>query len=201
MPVDECPNDDECRQTYNFPPGAIGIVYRADVPDYGAGPSTKYGRKKLESEDREHQPEAKQEAEADAEAPPPSLPNEEVHYKLQSMKWGLVPSWSKRAPDYSSVMRTINARDDSLMENRGIWNVPKRRKRCIVIAQGFYECLKKNNGKERIPHYIKRKDNQLMCFAGLWDCVKYEGMYLSLATYGLYSNLHQTLRRRAILIP
>jgi putative SOS response-associated peptidase YedK len=73
-------------------------------------------------------------------------------------------------------MKTINARDDSLMENKGIWNVPKRRKRCIVVAQGFYEWLKKNNGKDRIPHYIKRKDNQLMMMAGLWDCVSYEGM-------------------------
>jgi hypothetical protein len=50
----------------------------------------------------------------------------------------------------------------------------KKRKRCIVICQGFYEWLKKNNGKERIPHYIKRKDGQLMCFAGLWDVVKYD---------------------------
>lgn len=51
----------------------------------------------------------------------------------------------------------------------------KRRKRCIVVAQGFYEWLKKNNGREKIPHFVKRKDGQLMCFAGLWDCVKYEG--------------------------
>lgn len=52
----------------------------------------------------------------------------------------------------------------------------KKGKRCIVIAQGFYEWLKKNGAKEKIPHYTKRKDGQLMCFAGLWDCVQYEGM-------------------------
>ena len=51
----------------------------------------------------------------------------------------------------------------------------KRRKRCMVLCNGFYEWLKKNNGKERIPHYIRRKDNKMMCLAGLWDCVKYEG--------------------------
>lgn len=51
----------------------------------------------------------------------------------------------------------------------------KKKKRCIVVAQGFYEWLKKNNGKERIPHYTSRKDGQLMCLAGLWDCVQYEG--------------------------
>ena len=56
-----------------------------------------------------------------------------------------------------------------------MWTSMKRRKRCVVICNGFYEWLKKNNGKERFPHYIKRKDNELMCLAGLWDCVRYEG--------------------------
>lgn len=72
-------------------------------------------------------------------------------------------------------MKTINARDDSLAANGGMWNTMKRGKRCVVVAQGFYEWLKKNGGKEKIPHYTKRKDGQLMCFAGLWDCVQYEG--------------------------
>lgn len=73
-------------------------------------------------------------------------------------------------------MKTINARDDSLAANGGMWNTMKKGKRCIVIAQGFYEWLKKHGSKEKIPHYTKRKDGQLMCFAGLWDCVQYEGV-------------------------
>jgi putative SOS response-associated peptidase YedK len=73
------------------------------------------------------------------------------------------------------MLKTINCRDDSLIENRGMWTSMKKKKRCIVVAQGFYEWLKKNNGKEKIPHFVKRKDGQLMCFAGLWDCVKFEG--------------------------
>jgi putative SOS response-associated peptidase YedK len=72
-------------------------------------------------------------------------------------------------------MKTINCRDDSLIEDRGMWTSMKKKKRCTIVAQGFYEWLKKNNGKEKIPHFTKRKDGQLMCFAGLWDCVQYEG--------------------------
>lgn len=49
----------------------------------------------------------------------------------------------------------------------------KARKRCIVIAEGFYEWLKVGP-KERVPYYIKRKDGGLLLLAGLWDCVKYE---------------------------
>jgi len=104
-------------------------------------------------------------------------------YKLQSMKWGLIPFWTKRNPDYGSMIRTINCRDDSLAQNGGMWNTMKQRKRCIIVAQGFYEWLKKNNGKEKIPHFVKRKDGKLMCFAGLWDCVKYEDAEEKLYTY------------------
>lgn len=66
-----------------------------------------------------------------------------------------------------------------------MWNSIKGRKRCIVVCQGcvrsprdddvaegaerFYEWLKK--GKEKVPHFTKRKDGKLMCFAGLWDSV------------------------------
>ena len=74
-------------------------------------------------------------------------------------------------------MKTINARDDSLIENRGMWNTMKQRKRCIVVAQGFYEWLKKSGGKEKIPYFTRRKDAKLMYFAGLWDCVRYESSW------------------------
>jgi putative SOS response-associated peptidase YedK len=70
-------------------------------------------------------------------------------------------------------MKTINCRDDSLLEDRGMWTTMKKKKRCIVVAQGFYEWLKKGN--QKIPHFTKRKDGQLLCLAGLWDVVQFEG--------------------------
>jgi putative SOS response-associated peptidase YedK len=170
MPVDDPPdqddndndNDSNTRQTYNFAPGNHGLVYRADVPDSGAG--TQPGDK-------------------DKAATVDGAATTETRYKLQAMKWGLIPFWTKRAPDYSNMMRTINCRDDSLATSGGLWNTMKQRKRCIVVCEGFYEWLKKNNGKDRVPHYVKRKDGQLMCFAGLWDCVQYEGQPDKLYTY------------------
>ena len=164
MPVADAPEDDDVRQTYNFAPGNHGLVYRADVPDYGAG-----GRPHDNDQGPEDSTHGEEVASTEAKDP------KETRYKLQSMKWGLVPFWTKRNPDYGSVLKTINARDDSLANSGGMWNTMKQRKRCIVVAQGFYEWLKKNGGKEKIPHFVKRKDEQLMCFAGLWDCVRYEG--------------------------
>ena len=138
MPVEDVPNDDEVRQSYNFAPGYHGLVYRAEGPEG----------------------------------------NQDTKYKLQSMQWGLVPFWTKRNPDYGNKLKTINCRDDSLVEDRGMWTTMKKKKRCIVVGQGFYEWQKKNGGKDKIPHFVKRQDGQLMCFAGLWDRVQFEGTCL-----------------------
>lgn len=170
LPVFDAPEDDADdapRQSYNFAPGYHGIVYRANVPDTGAG--TQRHSTNDEAADGEGN---------DNENEKATTTDDEPQYKLQSMKWGLIPFWTKRNPDYGSMMKTINCRDDSLIDNKGMWTSMKNKKRCVVVAQGFYEWLKKGP-KEKVPHYTKRKDGGLMCFAGLWDCVQYEGRGLS----------------------
>ncbi|KAI1434295.1 DUF159-domain-containing protein [Xylaria sp. CBS 124048] len=188
MPVDEAPDDDSDddsgghngpRQSYNFAPGYYGVVYRADVPDRGAGPrSRRY--EQTSSEDADDAPSSARsekdvkEQDERTDQTQTSPDDENVHYKLQAMKWGLIPFWTKRNPGYGSLMKTINCRDDSLARGGGLWSAMKGRKRCVVIAQGFYEWLKKDGGREKIPHFVKRKDGKLMCLAGLWDVATYE---------------------------
>lgn len=172
MQVDSVPEDDEARQSYNFAPGYNGIVYRADVPSYGAGERL---HRAGQTDSNEVAPQA-----SSASQPEPQFPSSApTRYKLQSMRWGLIPFWTKRSPDYGSMLRTINCRDDSLAQSGGMWNTMKQKKRCVVVAQGFYEWLKPghggNKGKDKLPHFIKRKDGKLMCMAGLWDCAQYEG--------------------------
>ncbi|KAI0451049.1 hypothetical protein F5B21DRAFT_488416 [Xylaria acuta] len=164
------------RQSYNFAPSYRGVVYRADVPDWGAGPrSGRNGETSRKADEALlHSPDTNmrgQDKETDEQQ---TSTDSDVRYKLQTMKWGLVPFWTKRHPGYGSMMKTINCRDDSLAQGGGMWSSMKARKRCVVIAQGFYEWLKKDGGREKLPHYIKRKDGKLMCFAGLWDVVQYE---------------------------
>jgi SOS response associated peptidase (SRAP) len=52
---------------------------------------------------------------------------------MHSMKWGLVPHWSKAEPP---TLHTINARSENLEEGDGMWGSIKGRKRCVVVAQG-----------------------------------------------------------------
>ncbi|ETI19267.1 hypothetical protein G647_09099 [Cladophialophora carrionii CBS 160.54] len=184
MPVDEAPEDDEARETYNFPPGSYGLVYRADVPDQGVRNTEESEPSSSAPQDEQNEEQRQQHDGAQESTAPAASQPKHYNYQIKVMKWGLIPFWTKRAPDYGSMLRTINCRDDSLLENKGMWNTMKQKKRCLVIAQGFYEWLKKGpGGKEKIPHFVKRKDGQLMCFAGLWDCVKYEDTEEKLYTY------------------
>lgn len=80
MPVDEAPDDDDVRQTYNFAPGYHGLVYRADVPDYGAG-----GRRHGQGTSNQGGEEQEDAAAVQTED------LKETRYKLQSMKWGKHP--------------------------------------------------------------------------------------------------------------
>ncbi|KAL2132359.1 hypothetical protein VTI74DRAFT_3900 [Chaetomium olivicolor] len=196
LPVDDAPADEgdgAPRQSYNFAPGYYGVVYRADVPDRGAGTAPGAGTAHVHathSNDDAPSPEetVHTESQEDHQASPthsqpqptPSRSeneNKQTHYKLQSMKWGLIPSWTKHSPtSYTSMLKTINCRADSLASPGGMWASMKSRKRCVVVAQGFYEWLKTGpGGKEKVPHYVKRKDGKAMLFAGLWDCVRYDG--------------------------
>ncbi|CAO3612394.1 unnamed protein product [Cunninghamella blakesleeana] len=90
--------------------------------------------------------------------------NDKDNTTLQSMVWGFVPYFAQKMPD----TQPINARDDTLVGGSAVFDKSKNQKRCIVVAEGFYEWKKLSNGK-RIPYYTKRKDGQLMLFAGIYD--------------------------------
>lgn len=146
------------------------------MPDWGAGPHRRAGGSATDG-DAAGAPKGDEATAAGESSPAKEGSGDgEVHYKMQSMKWGLVPFWTKRNPDYASMLKTINCRDDSLAHSGGMWSSMKSRKRCVVVAQGFYEWLTKGP-KDKVPHFIKRKDGQLMLMAGLWDCVQYEGEF------------------------
>src|SRR3990172_141257 len=86
-------------------------------------------------------------------------------YRLDYYVWGLIPSWAKD-PEIGS--RMINARSETLAEKPAFRN-SYRRKRCLVLADGFYEWKQLEGGKAKQPVYIYMKSRQPFAFAGLWD--------------------------------
>ena len=81
----------------------------------------------------------------------------------KSMRWGLIPSWSKNE-SFSS--RMINARFETLRVKPSFKDLIYQ-KRCIVPSDGYYEWEK--NGSYKTAYFINRKDNGLLLFAGLWE--------------------------------
>jgi putative SOS response-associated peptidase YedK len=82
---------------------------------------------------------------------------------LEMLKWGLIPSW---ADDPSMGSRMINARSETAAEKPSFRGAFKKR-RCLIVADGFYEWQKVNGGKQ--PYYIRMEDGSPFAFAGLWE--------------------------------
>jgi putative SOS response-associated peptidase YedK len=78
-----------------------------------------------------------------------------------ALHWGLIPSWSKDARQAA-----INARSDSVATKpyfRAAW----RRRRCLVLADGYYEWLRK--GKVKQPYLYEVDAGKPFALAGLWE--------------------------------
>jgi putative SOS response-associated peptidase YedK len=85
--------------------------------------------------------------------------------ELDFFSWGLVPFWAK---DPSIGSRMINARAETLAEKPSFRNAFKRR-RCLILADGFYEWQKIPGEKIKKPIYFHMKDRKPFAFAGLWE--------------------------------
>jgi putative SOS response-associated peptidase YedK len=79
------------------------------------------------------------------------------------LRWGLVPFWAK---DPSIGNRMINARAETVAE-KPAYRAAYRRRRCIVLADGFYEWHRE--GAVKVPYYISLASGDPFAFAGLWE--------------------------------
>ena len=79
------------------------------------------------------------------------------------MRWGLIPSWTK---DLKKSRLMINARAETAAKN-GAFRTPLQQRRCLVLADGFYEW--RQEGETKVPNYIFLKSRKVLAFAGLWD--------------------------------
>lgn len=85
--------------------------------------------------------------------------------ELAWLRWGLVPSWAK---DPAIGNRTINARCETAAE-KPAFRTALRRRRCLVLADGFYEWQPAAKGKKKQPYFFHFRDDRPFGFAGLWE--------------------------------
>ena len=107
--------------------------------------------------------------------------------ELVMLRWGLVPFWAK---DVNVGARMINARAESV-RTKPAFREPFRRRRCLIVADGFYEWrqenaeqkgaesgeipagrktpARKNTTVRKQPYYITAAGGRPFALAGLWE--------------------------------
>lgn len=83
--------------------------------------------------------------------------------KLQYLTWGLIPYWSKEGKKSGKL---INARQEGIA-SKPSFRMPIRKRRCLVLADSFYEW--RREGTKKVPYRILLKNGELLLFAGIWD--------------------------------
>jgi len=76
-------------------------------------------------------------------------------------RWGLIPHWAK---DKKIGYKMINSRVETIAEKPAFKN-SFFFNRCLIIADGYFEWLKKD--KEKVPYYFFIEDHKLFAFAGI----------------------------------
>ncbi|NWS50491.1 HMCES protein, partial [Probosciger aterrimus] len=104
---------------------------------------------------------------------------------LMDMRWGLVPSWFKQDDPSKMPFNTSNCRSDTMLNKASYKSALLKGKRCVVLADGFYEWQQHTGGKQPyFIHFPQTKDAvakeeegdeewkgwRLLTMAGIFDC-------------------------------
>jgi len=81
----------------------------------------------------------------------------------EALRWGLVPYWA--AEPAKLGLKLVNARAETMAE-KPVFREAFARRRCLVLADGFYEWQRGSAGKQ--PFWVTRDDGEPFAFAGLW---------------------------------
>jgi putative SOS response-associated peptidase YedK len=85
--------------------------------------------------------------------------------RVEMFRWGLIPSWAK---DASIGNRLINARVETMAE-KPAFRAAFARRRCLVLADGFYEWQRSDNKSRSQPYYFRLSEGEPFAFAGLYE--------------------------------
>ena len=83
--------------------------------------------------------------------------------KAAFMRWGLVPRWAKSSSQSRPI---INARAETVAE-KPTFRHSFRQRRCLVLADGFYEWQK--TGTTKRPMRVVMRSGEPFAFAGIWS--------------------------------
>ncbi|NWY03659.1 HMCES protein, partial [Nothoprocta ornata] len=117
---------------------------------------------------------------------------------LTTMRWGLIPSWFKKDDPSKMPFNTSNCRSDTMLTKSSYKGPLLQGKRCVVLADGFYEWQQQDGGKQPYFIYFPQTTNETadeteeedewkgwrpLTMAGIFDCWEPPGGGDALYTY------------------
>lgn len=131
----------------------------------------------------------------------PLIPNSDPEIMILA-EWGIAPAWMK---DEKSPKRLINARAETVFD-KPTFKAAVAKRRCLVIADGFYEWAVVPEEKTKQPFRIVLKDEAPFAMAGIYEIQKdkqgaevIEFAIITVASNTLMAKIHN--RMPAILLP
>lgn len=133
----------------------------------------------------------------------PIITNTEPN-KIQLFSWGLLPSW---ATDMTFRKNTLNAKIETIKEKPSFRQSVNNS--CLIPVDGFYEWQwLDDKGKKKQKYLLALPNNELFCFAGIWNnwVDKSTGEIISTYTIltteanELMAKIHNSKKRMPVLI-
>ncbi len=124
---------------------------------------------------------------------------------IQLFEWGLIPSWADADRASELKKSTLNAKSETIFELPSFKEYTT--KRCLVLAESFYEW--RTEGKRKIPYQIFVKDQEVFAMGGLfseWKNIKTGEIKNSFTIITVPANdmmayIHNTKQRMPLIIP
>ncbi len=104
----------------------------------------------------------------------PDIPviTNETPGELNFFQWGLIPFWVKDVATATKISnQTLNARGEEMF-NKPSYRNSARKRRCLVVVDGFYEHHWEND--KSFPFYITMKNDEPFSLGGLWETWRLE---------------------------
>ncbi len=126
--------------------------------------------------------------------------------KIYPASWGLVPDWATHNPsEFYKKGNTLNARSESIFEKPS-FKESANDKRCLILADGFFEPHHENNVS--IPHFCYQPSKEypegdLFLFAGLYnelDDELFTTTILTVEANPFFAEVHNKKKRMPLVL-
>ncbi len=122
--------------------------------------------------------------------------------------WGFVPETMKSNVTYwRKSYDTWNAKSENVLSPRSAFGFAVRNKRCLILADGFFEPHYYVGEKNPVPHYCfiqdGKKDRSIFAFAGVYSQIDHQLFTCSILTTkanGFFSKVHNKKKRMPLVL-